>query len=278
MGELAELARIAEGVLREAVPLFRRSLGAEIEIAKAPDDYATTADLALERQIAGALVERTGIEVHGEELGGADLQAASENRRFVWVLDPIDGTANFLQRIPLTGINLALLHGSEPVIGMTWLPFLEDRYLAIDTTTTTGEGVTLHRNGVPIPQLRPSSLADVTVGLGNLKNARGSAFPPEYRMAVLSALVERSFRVRMVGSSALDLAWVAHGRFGACVNFGGQIWDNAPGLCLVRAAGGEVLNFSGEPYRFSDNSIVAGAPGVIAELSEVFAELNRVHN
>lgn len=264
--QLRQLAHIAQRVLDEATPSFEQGLGAPVEVRKSPDDYATLADLALERQITRALVEQTGLGVHGEEFGGVDLTTPDP----VWVLDPIDGTANYLHQIPLTGINLGLIAGGEALIGLTWLPLLGEKYCAI-------AGSPPLRNGVVLPKLASARLSDVTVGVGTLKHAEGSAYPASYRMALLSALIEKAFRVRVVGSSAVDLAWVASGRFGACINFGVHVWDNAPGLCLVKAAGGEVTTVSGKPYRLFDDSIVAAAPGVAKECRAVLDAVRDVH-
>lgn len=96
----------------------------------------------------------TGIEVHGEEFGGPAVDS-----RWVWVLDPIDGTINYAAGSPLAAILLGLLHDGVPVAGLTWMPFTDQRYTAV-------AGGPLIKNGVPQPPLADAELANVLVGVG----------------------------------------------------------------------------------------------------------------
>ncbi len=256
-----ELLRVeAERVLTEAEPEFRAGLGAAEEVAKGVNDYATAVDLALERRISAALTERTGIAVHGEEYGGEALDTGP-----LWVLDPIDGTANYSHRIPLTAINLALLVDGVPRAGLTWHPLLDERYVA-----TTGGPV--RRNGVELPSLRPDALGATVVACGHVGfgNAR---YPAEYRLAVLREVSRTAMRVRMIGASALEFAWVASGLFSAAISFGNNAWDTAAGACLVRAAGGVVTDLAGAPHTLTSGSALVARPGAAEEIVELLARL-----
>lgn len=258
--DLEQLAAEAATILTEAEPEFRAGLGAEEEVTKGIGDYATAVDLSLERRITAALVRRTGISVHGEEFGGADLDSGT-----VWVLDPVDGTANFSQRIPFTGTNLALLVDGEPQLGLTWLPLLGERYLAV-------AGGPVLRNGVPLPRLVPARLEETVVSFGHVGYGAGR-YPAGYRMALLSAVSRKAMRVRMIGASAMEFAWVASGVFSAAISFGNKAWDTAPGACLVRAAGGVVTDLAGEPHGLRSPSMLGARPGVAEELRAVIADL-----
>jgi myo-inositol-1(or 4)-monophosphatase len=258
--DLEHLGAEAARVLTEAEPEFLAGLGAAGAVVKGFNDYATAVDLALERRITAALVHRTGISVHGEEFGGADLDTGA-----VWVLDPVDGTANFSQRIPFTGINLALLVDGVPVLGLTWLPLLGERYMAVAAGP-------VRCNGVPIEPLGPGRMEQTVVAFGHV-GLGGGRYPAGYRLALLSAVSGRAMRVRMIGASAMDFAWVASGVFSAAVSFGNKAWDTAAGACLVRAAGGVVTDLSGAPHGLRSPSMVAARPGVAEELCELFTEL-----
>lgn len=256
-----ELLRFeAERVLTEAEPEFRAGLGAAEEVAKGVNDYTTAVDLALERRISAALTERTGIPVHGEEYGGDALDSGP-----VWVLDPIDGTANYSHRIPLTAINLALLVDGVPQAGLTWHPLLDERYAA------TAGGPVL-RNGVALPTLRPGGLRATVVACGHVGfgNVR---YPAEYRLAVLREVSRTAMRVRMIGASALEFAWVASGLFSAAISFGNNAWDTAAGACLVRAAGGVVTDLAGAPHTVTSASALVARPGAAEEIAELLAGL-----
>lgn len=258
-GLAAEAARI----LDESVADFRHWLGAPGVVHKAPGDFATQADLDLEDRITAALTERTGLPVLGEERGGPDLSTGT-----AWVLDPIDGTANYSRSLPLTGILLALVTDGVPVAGLTWLPLLDERWVAT--------GNSLRRNGILLPPRAPEKLAEVTVAFGQLRANPGQPYPTEFRFAALEALSRRTLRVRMFGSTAVDLAWTAGGFCGGALVFGDKPWDNCAGVCQVRAAGGVVTDLDGAPWTLASSSVLAASPGVHAELVDVLADLRAV--
>ncbi|MFI5956939.1 inositol monophosphatase family protein [Cryptosporangium sp. NPDC051539] len=263
---LKEVAALAGTVLDEVTPYFVSEIGAKEEVVKGVGDWATAADLALERQITSALVERTGLPVHGEEFGGPDLHTG-----VTWVLDPIDGTANYTARIPLTGISLGLLQDGLPVAGLIRLPLLGESYEAI-------AGGPLIRNGEAMPTLEPGRVEDVTITLGNVapKGTHGGPtprYPFRYRMALANAIAHTAMRVRMFGSSAVELAWASSGAIGATLNFGNHAWDNAAGALLVEQAGGVLRDLDGDPWSLRSHSIMVGRPGVVEELTDLIAAL-----
>lgn len=124
--DLDTLVSDAAAILDEASIAFVAGHRAESAVQKRGNDFATEVDLALERQLVAELLEVTGIGVHGEEFGGADVDSP-----WVWILDPIDGTFNYAAGSPMAAILLALLRDGEPVAGLTWLPFVDQRYTAV---------------------------------------------------------------------------------------------------------------------------------------------------
>src|SRR6201993_3728662 len=118
-GLVAEAARS----LDKASERFVKGHGADWAVRKKGNDFATEVDLALEREVVDALTTATGIEVHGEEFGGADVDSP-----LVWVLDPIAGTFNYLAGLPLAAILVGLMRAGEPVAGLTWLPFKNEHF------------------------------------------------------------------------------------------------------------------------------------------------------
>ena len=224
---------------------------------KKGNDFATEVDLAIERQVVAALEAATGIGVHGEEFGGAAVDSP-----WVWVLDPIDGTFNYAAGSPMAAILLGLLHDGEPVAGLTWLPFTDERYTAV-------AGGPLMKNGVPQPSLAHADLADGSIGVGTFSADSRGRFPGRYRVAVLENLSRVSSRLRMHGSTGIDLVYVADGILGGAISFGGHVWDHAAGVALVRAAGGVVTDLAGEPWTPASRSALAAAPGAHGEILEI---------
>jgi myo-inositol-1(or 4)-monophosphatase len=255
--DLDALVAEASAILDTATVPFLAGHRADSAVLKKGDDFATEVDLAIERQVVAALENATGIGVHGEEFGGAAIDSP-----WVWVLDPIDGTFNYAAGSPMASILLALLHDGDPVAWLTWLPFTDQRYTAV-------AGGPLMKNGVPRPSLASAELAASLVGVGTFSADSRGRFPGRYRLAVLENLSRVCSRLRMHGSTGIDLVYVADGILGGAITFGGHVWDHAAGAALVRAAGGVVTNLAGEPWTPASRSVLAAAPGVHAEILDI---------
>lgn len=258
---VAPLVEQASAILDAATALFLVGHRADSAVRKKGNDFATEVDLAIERQVVAALVAATGIEVYGEEFGGPAVDS-----RWVWVLDPIDGTINYAAGSPLAAILLGLLHDGVPVAGLTWMPFTDQRYTAV-------AGGPLIKNGVPQPPLADAELANVLVGVGTFSADSRGQFPGRYRLAVLEKLSRVSSRLRMHGSTGIDLVFVADGILGGAISFGGHVWDHAAGVALVRAAGGVVTDLAGQPWTPASRSALAGPPRVHAQILEILGSI-----
>lgn len=263
MADLDALVGKASAILDDATEPFLAGHRADSAVQKKGNDFATDVDLAIERQVVGALEEATGIGVHGEEFGGADVDS-----EWVWVLDPVDGTFNYAAGSPMAGILLGLLHHGDPVAGLTWLPFVDQRYTAV----VDGP---LMKNGVAQPPLADVDLADALIGAGSFSADARGRFPGRYRIAVLENLSRVSSRLRMHGSTGLDLAYVADGVLGGSISFGGHVWDHAAGVALVRAAGGVVTDVHGEPWTPASDSALAAGPRAHAEILDILRSTGR---
>ncbi|MET7773582.1 inositol monophosphatase [Nocardia sp. NPDC005366] len=259
---LPALLATASEILDAAAPRFVEGIGAPSAVSKGGNDFATELDLELERTVSAELERRTGIEVHGEEYGGPQLTSGT-----AWVLDPIDGTFNYSSGHPLSGILLALVHEGEPVLGLTWLPVLGRRYAA-----ALGGPVLL--NGVELPPLPHGRLAEAMIGFGAFNVDAAGRIPGRFRFDLLGPLSRLSSRVRMHGSTGIDLAFTASGVLGGAIVFGHHPWDNAAGVVLVRAAGGVVTDLSGEPWHITSGSVLAAAPGVHEELLDMICTVS----
>jgi myo-inositol-1(or 4)-monophosphatase len=261
--DLDALVTEASVILDAAAEPFIAGHGAESAVSKRGDDFATNVDLEIERQVVDALVKTTGIEVHGEEFGGAEIDSP-----WVWILDPIDGTFNYAAGSPMAAILLGLLHDGDPVAGLTWLPFTGERYVAVS-------GGPLMKNGVPQAPLAKVELSDSVIGIGTFNADSRGRFPGRYRLAVLEELSRVSSRLRMHGATGIDLAYVADGILGGAISFGHHVWDHAAGVALVRAAGGVVTSLAGDEWTPDSRSALAAAPGVHAEILEILHEVGR---
>lgn len=258
--DLPGLLAVGAQILDEATGEFLDGLGAPSAVTKSPTDFATEMDLSLERRIGGELVRRTGIPVHGEEFGGPD-----PSRGRVWLVDPIDGTFNYSTGLPMTAMLVALVDDGEPLIGLTWIPALRQRFAA-------HRGGPLLRDGVPAPPLPADRhLHGNAVGYISYRGDAGGIFPGPQRARVQAEIAARGARIRMHGSTGADMAYVAAGYLSGAVAYGQHPWDHAAGAALVRAAGGIATDVHGRPWTVTTPSLVAGSPGVHAELMELIA-------
>lgn len=255
--DLQGLVREAAAILDEAAVPFVEGHGADSAVQKKGNDFATEVDLAIERQVVEKLEAATGIGVHGEEYGGADIESP-----LVWVLDPIDGTFNYAAGLPTSAILLGLLRDGEPVAGLTWLPFTSQRYTAV-------VGEPLYANGVAQKPLDAAALGDCVVGTGTFNVDSKGRFPGRYRIAVLEGLSRQCSRMRMHGATGVDLAYTAAGILGGSISFGHHVWDHAAGVALVRAAGGVVTDLEGAPWTPRSLSALAGLPRVHGEILDI---------
>lgn len=257
MPDLQVLVDQAAAILDRAAVPFVEGHRADSAVQKKGNDFATEVDLALERRLVAELESATGIGVHGEEFGGAALDAP-----WVWVLDPIDGTFNYAAGSPMAAILLALLRDGEPVAGLTWLPFTGDRYTAV-------AGGALLRNGIAQPALGPAALSDAIVGVGSFNVLGRGRYPGRWRLAVFEELSRVCSKIRMHGSIGIDMAYVGCGILGATIHFGGHTWDHAAGVALVRAVGGVVTDLAGGPWTPETRGVLAAAPGAHAEMLDL---------
>jgi myo-inositol-1(or 4)-monophosphatase len=224
--------------------------------SKGVGDYVTEVDRRSEREIAEVL-GRTApeIPVVGEEAGG-------EVGRRWWVVDPLDGTTNFLHGFPAVAVSIALVEDGRPLLGVIHAPFLRQTYRAErgrGASATDADGVT-----------RTLSVSRRTVG----RAVVGTGFPfrrkellPRYLRTMERAL-ERFEDLRRPGAAALDLAWVSAGVFDGFFELSLGTWDVAAGGLLVEEAGGMVSDWDGG-VDYLSGDILAGSPAVHATLLEL---------
>ncbi|MFL6583953.1 MAG: inositol monophosphatase family protein [Chthoniobacterales bacterium] len=146
-----------------------------------------------------------------------------------WIVDPLDGTVNFFYGIPHFCVSIALREGEQIVLGVIYDPIRDELW----TTTRGGEALL---NGKPIHVSRRAQVSEAVVSVGLSK----SATTIEAGLPVLQDMVHRARKCRLLGSAALDMAYVASGRFDAYIEQGISLWDVAAGWILIESAGGKV--------------------------------------
>jgi myo-inositol-1(or 4)-monophosphatase len=230
-------------------------------IAKGDRDFATDVDMQVESAVRDSLAAVSpDIPLLGEESGGEWTDAEAR-----WVLDPIDGTINFSKDSPLCSISLSLVVGGQPVLGIVDTPLLGERFVA-------RQGGGAYLNGARIAVSEVDDLHEAMVGLADFKVGVGSEEENRVHLALLGQLAHRCLRVRMHGSAALDLAWLAAGRLHATAMLSNLPWDVTAGLLLVREAGGVVYDFDGSPHDEASRYTIASDPSLVEPLGRIVRE------
>jgi myo-inositol-1(or 4)-monophosphatase len=213
---------------------------------KSDRDIVTDVDIEVERAVRNFLDRETpDIDFLGEEEGPVD-----RNSEYIWTLDPIDGTSNFAHGLPLCATQLALLHRNQSIIAAITAPFLQLQYHA-------AENLGAFCNDKQIYSSHTGDLSKAIVSVGDYATGRNATEKNLVRLRINARLAEQVERVRMFGSAAIDLAWVAEGRTDAAIILGNKPWDTAPGVLLVRQAGAAASDIDGNPHVTSSPSTVA---------------------
>ncbi len=248
----AEIAREGGALLMQ---YFAQSVAIEY---KGDADLVTIADRTSEK----LLVERIHAAWPHHDILGEEGTSTKSGSDYRWYVDPLDGTTNFAHGYPVFCVSLGLEYRGELIAGVVYDPTRDELFAA-----EKGKGATL--NGKPIHVSKTAKLAESILATG---------FPSHKRhknpnIHFYHQLTLRSHGVRRAGSAALDLAYVACGRFDGFWEFNLNPWDTSAGVVVVREAGGVVGNFSGGPFDISSREVLASNGLIHEELLKNFQEI-----
>jgi myo-inositol-1(or 4)-monophosphatase len=251
---------IAIRAARKAGETIMRGLNRLHELTvteKQPNDFVSEIDRRAEEDIISTiarsypdhafLAEESGVRGEGD---------------YVWIIDPLDGTTNFLHGFPVFAVSIALRHRGVVQHAVVYDPSRQELF-----TASRGEGAQL--DGRKIRVTPRTGLAGALIGTGF--PYRGEREHLDAYLAMFRAVSERCAGLRRPGAAALDLAYVAAGRYDGFFEIGLSPWDVAAGGLLIREAGGLVGTFAGDENYLETGNIVAGPPKVFAELLRTFA-------
>lgn len=247
---MAAAHKAARGLIRDFGELEHLQVS-----KKGPADFVSKADHRADQVLRGELKKaRPAFGLVTEESGSEDGTDTS-NR---WLVDPLDGTTNFLHGIPHFAISIALERDGDPYAGVIYSPITDEMYVA-----EKGLGAYMNGRRLRVSGRRNMAEAVFATGVPFLGLDGHDLFIRQLR-----SIMGVSAGVRRFGSAALDLAFVAAGRFDGYWENGLSVWDTAAGIVLVREAGGFVSNLAGGPR-------VATGSGIIAANSALFPALSK---
>ena len=222
------------------------------------NNLVTEADHAAEKAIFGVIKKNfPGHHILSEESG-----EIIQDSNYKWIIDPIDGTVNFAHGIPICSVSIAVEKEGEVILGAVIAPVLKELFIA-----EKGKGATLNNR-----RLQVSAETDIW------KACLVTGFPytyldmPNGPLQVFDRLIRKGVPVRRLGSAAIDLCWVAAGRFDGFYEHKLQAWDSAAGFLMVEEAGGTVTDFKGRRYSPYQPHLVATNGKIHEQLLKVINE------
>jgi myo-inositol-1(or 4)-monophosphatase len=257
--DAADARRVAEAAARAGAEAIRAAGPARRVQHKSAIDLVTEVDLAAEAAVREVLERLSpGVPVLAEEGGGARGAAPAR-----WIVDPLDGTTNFVHGFPAYGVSVALERDGQLLAGAIAEPLT-------GRLTSAGRGLGAHEDGAPLQVSGVDRLDQALLLTGFAYDRRERA---DFYLHFLRAFLQRAQGVRRAGAAALDFTHIAAGRADGYWEFNLAPWDVAAGLLLVEEAGGAVSCPRGLPVNIDAPQILVGAPAVHAAMLEVLQPL-----
>lgn len=240
---MSEILTVCTAAAKEAGEFLKANFGKtdlNIEI-KADHSLVTNLDKEAERIIVDQIKQKFPTHgIIGEESG----QNGAE-KEYVWIIDPLDGTHNYIRNISMFGVSIGVVHQDSFIAGVIYLPIFDEIY-------TAEHGGGAYKNNRKISVSGYQDLTECTVSFdSNLKKA------PQLRLQALQKLANQAFNIRMFGSSARQLTFLAEGTVDAIVEFDDHSWDFAAGACILTEAGGRITNLQGSVLTHKDTGFLA---------------------
>jgi myo-inositol-1(or 4)-monophosphatase len=259
------LLNVMIAAARKAARALKRDFGEleKLQVSlKGPANFVSAADKRAEETIYAELTKaRPGYCFLGEE--GGKREGADKSH--TWIVDPLDGTTNFLHGIPQFAISIALEREGAVVAGLVYNPASEELFLA-----EKGKGAFLNDQRIRVAARK--RLADSVIACGLPHIGRGDLALAKKELGVMQ---EQVAGLRRFGAAALDLAWVAAGRLDGYWERDLKPWDMAAGLCLIREAGGYVSDVTGGDDIFATGHVVAGNETIQKELVRILKDAGK---
>ena len=226
---------------------------------KQPNDFVTEVDKAAEAAIIETLQDAyPGYGILAEESGQTDGKGGAD-ADYQWIIDPLDGTTNFIHGFPQYAVSIALAYKGQPQQAVVYDVVRNEMF-----TASKGGGAFLNERRIRVTKCLKLEKALIGTGFPFRSFEHIDVF-----LSIFKELTERSSGVRRAGSAALDLAYVACGRLDAFWEIGLAPWDMAAGCLLISEAGGLVSDLSGGEDYLASGNVVAGTPKVFSQLLQL---------
>ena len=258
------MVNIAVRAARQAGSVMIRHLN-QLEtlevVEKARNEFVSQVDRLAEEAIIEVIRD-----YHPDHSILAEESGESGDHEYQWIIDPLDGTTNYLHGFPVFCVSIAVAHEGQIEHGVVYDPLRQEVF-----TASRGQGAQLDGRRIRVSKRAQMGQSLIATGFPYRMNKQ---FIDDY-LAMLKAVIEDSAGVRRPGSAALDLCYVAAGRVDGFWEIGLNIWDIAAGALMIREAGGRISDYRGTDKYLENGNVVAGNPKIYAALSKLLAPYAR---
>lgn len=251
---MSEIINVAIDAAKEAGAFLLKNFGRISEIEKKGDrNLATNLDKEAEEIILDKV--RTKFPQHGiiaEEGGESD-----SDKEYLWIVDPLDGTHNFIRDINIFGVSIGIVRKKKFVAGVIYIPKDDELYAG-------EEGGGAYKNGKKIKVSSIDNLKQCSIAFDS-----SIRYSSEVMLKVLGDLADKVFNIRMLGSSARHLSYLAEGRLDFVVEFHDRPWDFAGGVSIIEEAGGKLTDLKGGPLSYRNIGYIASNSSTHKKVEEI---------
>jgi len=247
---------VAIKAAKEAGEIIKSNYGKYQKISlKENKSFLTETDVASENKIISIVEESfPNHSIIAEESG-----LSEKSSEYFWFIDPIDGTTNFVTKIPLFAVSIALMKKDKPIVGVVYNPILDELYSAEIGQEARNSNQTLKVS-------KKNSISDFMVGYAR-PNAK-----KEVLLKIFQKMELATRTPKILGSMAIHLCYVASGKSDAAVILAPNSWDVAAGAFIVEVAGGKVTDFDGKPWSVNSKNLLASNGRIHDELLDILKE------
>jgi myo-inositol-1(or 4)-monophosphatase len=232
--------------------------------SKGPNDFVSEVDRAAEQAVIETLLD--AYPTHGILAEESGRTHGAKDSEFTWIIDPLDGTTNFLHGFPVYAVSIALAHRNQVQQAVVYDPARNDLFFA-----SRGRGAYLNDRRLRVS--KRTRMAEALIGTG-FPFRKGDNFKRYVKM--FEEVMQNCAGLRRPGAAALDLCYVAAGWYDGFFEMGLSPWDVAAGSLMIAEAGGLIGNFTGEADYLYQREVVAGTPKVYGQLVQILSPYSRV--
>jgi len=251
---MSDILKVAAGAAKEAGDFLLHNFGKISKIERKKDKSLAT---NLDKEAESLIVKRIKASFKGHGIIGEEGASSNLDSDYLWIVDPLDGTHNFVRGINIFGVSIGVIYKGSFCAGAIYMPQEKELYLG-------EEGSGAFKNGKKITVSQTKKLSECSVSFDS-----SIRYSPRLMLNALGRLAPEVFNVRMMGSSVRQLSWVAEGKLDLAVEYYDKPWDFAGGMAIIKAGGGKFVNIQNKPLTYKDIGYIVANPYIFEDIKKI---------